>query len=99
ATPAEQVLWSHLRGRRLGARFRDRHVIVGFYVDFYAPSIRLAVEVDGGVHDEQREYDEERTRVLAGFGVTVVRVRNDEVMEDLAAVLSRITLAIERLRK
>ena len=98
-TPAEEVLWPHLRGRRLGVRFRDRHLVVGFYVDFYAPSIRLAVEVDGSVHDEQYEYDEDRTRVLKAFGVTVVRVRNDDVLRDIESVLGCITRAIERLRK
>src|ERR1700679_3510922 len=51
-TPAEAAAWQLLRGRRiLGLKFRRQHVIAGFIVDFYCASLRLVLELDGGIHD------------------------------------------------
>src|SRR5581483_124837 len=58
-TRGEAVLWAELRGRGLsGWRFRRQHVIAGYIVDFYCPRLWLAIEVDGSVHDAQRDDDE-----------------------------------------
>jgi very-short-patch-repair endonuclease len=81
-TPAESRAWEILRDRRLlGLKFRRQQVIDGFIVDFYCPRLRLVIEVDGAVHDhpETRQYDTERTRHLESKGITVIRVRNEEV--------------------
>jgi very-short-patch-repair endonuclease len=57
-TPAESILWDALRGRRLaGLKFRRQHPIGTFVVDFCCPDRRLAIELDGPVHAEQREHD------------------------------------------
>ena len=50
----------------------------------------LVIEVDGDVHDLQKEEDERRERVLSALGVRVVRFMNDEVVRDLSAVVGRI---------
>jgi len=97
-TPAEGILWSVLRARQLEVKFRNRHCIAGFFLDFYAPVRSLAMEVDGTVHDTTVEYDAERTDLLAAFGITVVRVRNEEVLQDLETALARIREAILALR-
>ncbi|MDB4933004.1 MAG: hypothetical protein JWM10_5488 [Myxococcaceae bacterium] len=89
-TPAEQALWRELRGKRLGMRARVQHVIRGWIVDFYLPAARLVIEVDGDVHDQQVEQDERRTATLGEEGLVVIRVRNDEVLADVATVLDRI---------
>lgn len=90
-TPAEQVLWEKLRGNRLnGWHFRRQQIIGSCIVDFYCPRAGLAVELDGGVHDSQREYDADRDRTLAELGVHVLRFLNEEVFTDLPAVLAKI---------
>lgn len=90
-TPAEQVLWEKLRGNRLnGWHFRRQQIIGGYIVDFYCPRAGLAVELDGGIHDSQREYDTDRDQTLAGYGVRVVRFQNHEVIADLPGVLEII---------
>jgi very-short-patch-repair endonuclease len=90
-TPAERRLWQALRANRLdGLHFRRQQIIDGFIVDFYCHAVGLVVEVDGPVHDGQVEYDAERSRVLAARGLEVLRVLNEEVMENLEEVLSRI---------
>jgi very-short-patch-repair endonuclease len=91
STPAERVLWTGLRRRALGGlRFRRQQPIAGFIVDFYCPSLKLAIEVDGLVHDDRRDLDLLRDRALRRLGVVVLRVRNDEVMQDCHTVCSRV---------
>ena len=93
-TAPERRLWGRLRGNQLdGLHFRRQQVIDGFIVDFYCHSAGLIVEVDGGVHQQQRRYDAERDRVMCQRGLRVLRFSNDEVAGDLAAVLQRIAVA------
>jgi very-short-patch-repair endonuclease len=94
ATEAEGVLWEALRGRRLaGLRFRRQHPVGRFVLDFFCPACKLVVEVDGSVHDHQRERDAEREAHLAAGGYRVIRFRNEEVLNDLPSVLKRIEAA------
>jgi very-short-patch-repair endonuclease len=96
-TPAERQLWIGLRGWGLGP-FRRQHAIERFVLDFYCPSARLCVEVDGGVHDEagQQERDRARSEALMALGIRVLRVRNEEVLGDPRAVLRRIQAELAR---
>lgn len=89
-TPAEKVLWEGLRANKLGVHFRRQQVIQGFIVDFYCHKSALVIEVDGDIHDLQKEEDERREKVLSALGLQIVRFRNDEVMRDLSAVVERI---------
>ncbi|MEW5930528.1 MAG: endonuclease domain-containing protein [Gemmatimonadota bacterium] len=100
-TRAESLLWERLRQRRLsGLRFRRQHAVGRVVLDFYCPEHKLAVEVDGGIHDEpvQAEKDAERTRFLAGLGIYVLRVRNEEVESEMDSLLNRILLATQTRR-
>jgi very-short-patch-repair endonuclease len=91
-TPAESMLWQALRRKQLdGLRFRAQHPVGRFILDFYCPEHKLVIEIDGGAHDDNRIRDEERTAYLAAFGYRVVRVRNEEVETNLAAVLEVIS--------
>ena len=93
-TGEERILWQQLRTNRLeGFHFRRQQVIDGFIVDFYCHTAGLVVEVDGGVHEGQAEYDEERDRLLSARGLRVLRVENRKVREDLPDVLARIVAA------
>ena len=89
-TAAEAMLWSELRDRKVGVHFRRQQVIAGYIVDFYAHSYALVIEVDGSVHDAQVDADEKRTNALEKLGLTILRFTNDEVLEDLPAVLKRV---------
>ena len=93
-TPAESILWEALRGRQLdGLKFRCQHPVGKFILDFYCPSVKLVIEVDGGIHDQQQEYDQARTEKLEAFGYRVLRFTDDQVMKDLSAVLETISKA------
>jgi very-short-patch-repair endonuclease len=94
-TAAELVLWEALRNRQLdGLKFRRQHPVGPFVLDFCCPHRRLAIEVDGGIHDEQREQDAERERLLAAAGYRVLRFPNEAVTSDLASVLEAVRAAV-----
>ncbi|MBF2029561.1 MAG: endonuclease domain-containing protein [Oscillatoriales cyanobacterium C42_A2020_001] len=95
-TPAEALLWSALRKRQLaGLKFRCQHPMGRFIVDFYCPSCKLVIEVDGDVHTQQILYDEARTQQLQSFGYRVLRFTNEEVLNDLQTVLLHIAQTAE----
>ncbi|MFC6802197.1 endonuclease domain-containing protein [Deinococcus caeni] len=95
-TPAERRLWFDLL-RSHPVKFRRQVPVLGYILDFYAPSARLCIELDGRSHDgvEAQAYDAERSRVLGGAGIRVVRFQNAEVMRNLPGVAALIDSAIE----
>jgi very-short-patch-repair endonuclease len=94
-TPAEKLLWQEVRANKLGVRFRRQQVIQGFIVDFYCHQVGLVIEVDGDVHDLQKEEDERREKVLSEIGLRVVRFKNDEVVRNVSAVVGKIKEVIK----
>lgn len=92
-TPAEKILWEHLRAKRFnGLKFRRQQIIAGFIVDFYCHSLGLIIEVDGKIHDKRKEKDLEREAILKAQGFQMVRFTNQQVIEDIEAVLKAIAL-------
>ncbi len=99
ATDAERRLWQHLRAGQLGdARFRRQHPVAGFVLDFACPALKLAIELDGGQHLEQIDYDARRSEYLREQGYRVLRFWNDDVLLRTEAVLMQILATIEELR-
>jgi very-short-patch-repair endonuclease len=91
-TPEERLLWQHLRDNRLvGLHFRRSQVIDGFIADFYCHATGVVLEVDGKVHDYQPDYDRERDAILRRRGLRVLRLKNEELREDVDAVLEKIS--------
>ena len=89
-TEAEKILWEELRNKKLGVKFRRQHPLDKFILDFYAPTIRLAIELDGSSHKENQAYDKERTRYLESKNITVLRFWNSETENNLEEVLVKI---------
>jgi very-short-patch-repair endonuclease len=93
-TPAEEKLWAALQDRKLaGLKFRPQHPVGSFILDFYCPSCRLGIELDGPIHDSRHEYDEARTAHLNTRGYQILRFKNEEVITSLSSVLKRILSA------
>ena len=89
-TEAEDILWQEIRNSNLGYKIRRQHYIGNFIVDFACLEQGLVIEVDGDIHDFQKEYDEGRTYELEQFDFKVIRFSNEEVKNDLENVLSKI---------
>ena len=91
-TQEEKILWQHLRANQLnGLHFRRQQIIDGFITDFYCHAARLVIEVDGEIHQQQAEYDAERDRILLARGLRLLRIRNEQVRQNLDKVLARIS--------
>lgn len=89
-TPAEALLWKSLKGKKLGYKFRRQHPLHGFIVDFYCYELMLVIELDGSIHDGQKERDHLRNLELGKHGYTTLRFSNEEIFQDLPKVLITI---------
>ena len=89
-TCAEHILWDYLRNRKTGYKIRRQHVIDKYVVDFVCLSKKLVIEIDGGIHLQQKEQDELRTTDLNLLGYEVIRFTNDEVYDNAGFVAQRI---------
>jgi methionine--tRNA ligase beta chain len=99
-TDAENLIWGLLRDRRIhGVKFRRQHPIeVGderFILDFYSEDVTLAVELDGGQHQEHPERDANRARALGKLGIFTIRFWNNDVLSNTQAVLESIWNTLE----
>jgi very-short-patch-repair endonuclease len=100
-TEAEKAAWHLLRDRRLGLKFRRQYPIEGYVVDFYCCELRLAVELDGGVHSQpsQMKKDAVKDAFLQKIGIRVLRLPNGLVTEDPDGFVSKIREAAETVRR
>ena len=92
STPEEVLLWLRLKNSQLGLKFRRQHSIGGYIVDFYCPSKKLVIEIDGPSHftKESKEYDEVRTQFFQGLDIKVIRFKNLEIATETQKVVNKI---------
>ena len=96
-TPTEAILWKKLRTNKLnGLHFLRQQIVHGYFADFYCHEYELIVEVDGGIHELQRDYDTEREEYLNSLGLRVIRFTNDEITKNLNGVLQKIVEECKR---
>lgn len=98
-TPSEKILWKHIRNRKLrGRKFLRQHAIVYdsfqdeyffFVPDFYCIAEKLAIELDGKIHEFTKVKDTNRDAILSDKDIRVIRIKNEELL-DLTAVLDKI---------
>jgi very-short-patch-repair endonuclease len=94
-TDAERKLWAQLRNRRLqGFKFRRQQPLGKYIVDFVCFEKKLVIELDGGQHQEQQDYDAQRTEWLQTQGFRVLRFWNHQVLTETGAVLQAIWKAL-----
>ncbi len=97
STDAERKLGSILRDRQLaGYKFRRQVPIGNYIVDFVCFEKKIVVELDGGQHQAQWEYDNDRTRWLQFAGFRVIRFWNNQVLSETDAVLQAILIALTK---
>ena len=97
-TLAEQRLWRYLRRKQMSNfKFRRQHPFGDYILDFVCLEAMLAIEVDGGQHNELQVHDMERTEYLRRSGFRVLRFWNNEVLSDIEVVASVIWRALHEL--
>jgi len=104
STGSESILWANLRNRKLsGKKFNRQFPIIYqstgdlhyfFIADFYCHEKKLVIEVDGKIHEHQKDYDEGRTAIINQLGIRVIRFTNEELSEDISKVLAEIRKAV-----
>jgi very-short-patch-repair endonuclease len=92
-TAAEASLWKLLQGKKLeGKKFRRQHSVGNYILDFYCPTERIAIELDGQGHFETQQaiYDQERDLFLKYYGIRVLRFENKEVWNNSESLLEKV---------
>lgn len=91
-TSQEILLWLRLRKEQLGFKFRRQHSIGGYIVDFYCPSKKLVIEIDGSQHfkKDNKELDKIHTEYFRGLDIKVLRFTNTEINTNIEGVIQRI---------
>ena len=97
---AEKIIWKALlSNRKLEVKFLRQRPIDNFIVDFFAPEIRLIIEIDGNSHTNKGEYDSFRENKLKNLGFEMIRFKEGEVINDLDNVHSQLTHVIYSLKE
>ena len=100
-TKAEEILWNVIKKNDWHLKFRRQHPISNYIADFYCHQLKLVIELDGGYnqHKEVKIYDEKRENDIAGFGVKVLRFKNEEVIHKIESVLDKIGEQVYSIQK
>ena len=101
-TYCEKLIWMYLRNRRfLGCKFRRQYSVDSFVIDFYCPELKLAIEIDGEIHelDEQMIKDKTRQEYLESYGIHFLRIRNDALLGHPDREFKRIEDVIKKLSR
>lgn len=98
STNQEILLWLQLKDSKLDFKFRRQHSIGGYIVDFYCPTKKLVVEIDGLHHGDKEnlEYDRVRSDYLSGFEINVLRFTNKEIDNNIKKVIKKILSELNR---
>ncbi len=96
-TISEKLLWERLKLKQIcGVRSRRQHPIDFFIADFYCHEARLVIEIDGQIHDQQKEYDDGRSAEMEKYYIKVIRLTNSEVENNIEDVVKRIEYEVNR---
>ncbi len=97
-TKSEEMFWQQVRNRKINnLKFLRQHPFIYqvdnyklyyFIGDFYCAEKKIIIELDGKIHDEQKEYDESRDMTLKGLNLKVVRFKNHEIEKAVEFVKS-----------
>jgi len=101
STPAEKIFWEAVRNRKfLNKKFYRQHPLffdyngkeTFFIADFFCYEEKTVIEIDGGYHERQKDYDELRTNIINMLGIKVIRFKNEEVVNDMSSILENLKI-------
>ncbi len=100
-TEAEALLWSRLRGKQTGYKFRRQHPFSKYVVDFYCHALKYVIEVDGDIHEDavHQLEDDHKDKDLEAKCILVQRFTNEEVLNDIETVMLQIHETLSMRRK
>src|SRR5215213_9509971 len=91
-TSAESIIWKHVNINEWKLKFKRQHPISNYIADFYCHAIKLVIEIDGDIHNQEKEKlnDEARENSLKALGLYILRFKNEEVFKNPNSVLAKI---------
>ena len=101
-TIAEANMWSQLRNRQLlGLKFKRQFSVDKYIIDFYCPEYKIAIELDGNVHEleDVKKYDAIRQKCLEDYGIHFIRITNDEYLGNSNKAFEKIERMIKEIIK
>jgi very-short-patch-repair endonuclease len=100
STKEEEIVWGFLCGNKLGVKFRRQHPFSNYIADFYCHSLKLAIEIDGGIHlrSDIKSNDTIRQKEIESFGIKIIRFTNKDVLQEPLSVLKMINDTIKELQ-
>ena len=105
STHTEKILWEKIRGHRfMGLKFKRQEPIIFdydnkrrfFVADFLCLNNKTVIEIDGKIHDYQQEHDKFRDEILTTLGYKVIRIKNEEILNNVNTVLIKLKREFER---
>lgn len=98
-TAAEEVLWMYLKQKPLYFKFRRQHPFGIYILDFYCHRLKLGIEVDGSVHEDDavKQHDQQREQTLTLLGIQILRFTNNQIMTNLPEVQQSIETKLSSL--
>ena len=99
-THEEGIIWGYLSGNQMRVKFRRQHPIFLYVVDFYCHSLKLVIEIDGGIHNnaDVKVNDTIRQEEIESFGIKVIRFTNEQVIQTPEIILQSISSTIKELQ-
>jgi very-short-patch-repair endonuclease len=98
STKSEMIMWEYLQKRRfLGLKFRRQYVCLNYIIDFYCYKLRLAIEIDGGIHNKQKIRDQLRQKLIERKGIKFIRIKSEEAENNIENVLIRLENNIKKI--
>jgi very-short-patch-repair endonuclease len=97
STLPEVLLWQNIKQRAYGVQFHRQVPMLNYIADFYCHEIGLVIEIDGDSHDHSFLYDAKRQGELEAYGVTFLRLSNEEVKNNMFSVLLVIEETVKEL--
>ena len=91
-TLSEKIVWMYLRKRQMKQRFLRQYSVDNYIIDFYCPKLKIAIEIDGDVHQQvkQKIYDIQRQEYIERLGIKFLRIKNDELFDNPNKAFERI---------
>ncbi len=90
-TEVEDILWEVFRNRKFEwLKFRRQHPFWRYVADFYCDEIKLVIELDWKIHENQKEYDEIRDEIIKQYWVNILRIKNEDVLNNLTSIYKKI---------
>jgi very-short-patch-repair endonuclease len=98
-TASELVFQKFLKEKYPNVKFKTQHVIEPYIIDFYFPTIKLALELDGCSHDDKEEYDNNRNKFLVDRGIAVLHARNHVALDRPEDIMETIGRHLQQMNK